>query len=120
RPRHRPSARHGKALAGPARPHVRARVRVCGEAAGEIVILFPGCGAARSGAPLIRDRPTLRVCNGPGSAAHHSASLRAALRPGNGTSPYNRFAAGVTRHFGEVEWRNTFRYSAVWASVILA
>jgi hypothetical protein len=44
---------------------------------------FPGCGAARSGAPLIRDRHELGVCNDPGSAAHHSASLHAALRPGN-------------------------------------
>src|SRR5580704_19193671 len=46
-------------------------------------ILFPGRGAARSGAPLIRDRSGLRARNDPGSAAHHSASLRAALRPGN-------------------------------------
>jgi hypothetical protein len=44
---------------------------------------FPGCGAARSGAPLIRDRSGLGVCYDPGSAAHHSASLHAALRPGN-------------------------------------
>jgi hypothetical protein len=45
--------------------------------------LFPGCGAARSGAPLIRDRSGLGVCYDPGSAAHHFAALRAALRPGN-------------------------------------
>src|ERR1700720_2073478 len=44
---------------------------------------FPGCGAARSGAPLIRDRRRLGVRNDPGSAAHHFAALRAALRPGN-------------------------------------
>ena len=43
----------------------------------------PGCGAARSGARLIRDRRRLRVRDDPGSAAHHSASLHAALRPGN-------------------------------------
>jgi gamma-glutamyltranspeptidase / glutathione hydrolase len=45
-------------------------------------ILFPGCGAARSAAPLIRDLRGLRVCKGPGSAAQHSAALHAALRPG--------------------------------------
>jgi len=28
-----------------------------------------------SGAPLIRNRCTLGICNGPGSAAHHLASL---------------------------------------------
>jgi hypothetical protein len=33
--------------------------------------LFRGCGAARSGAPLIRDRRILGACKGPGSAAHH-------------------------------------------------
>src|SRR5580692_6042624 len=44
---------------------------------------FPGCGAARSGAPLIRDRSGLGVRYDPGSAAHHFATLRAALRPGN-------------------------------------
>src|SRR5580692_5570751 len=44
---------------------------------------FPGCGAARSGAPLIRDRSGLRACYDPGSAAHHFAALRAAPRPGN-------------------------------------
>src|SRR5215831_1729038 len=40
----------------------------------------PGCGAARSGAPLIRDLAPdgSRVC---------SASLRAALRPGNAVTP---------------------------------
>jgi hypothetical protein len=32
---------------------------------------FPGCGAARSGAPLIRDRSGLSAHNDPGSAAHH-------------------------------------------------
>ncbi len=36
RPRHRPSARDRKALAGPARPHVRARLGVRGEAAAAI------------------------------------------------------------------------------------
>src|SRR6202043_4042703 len=40
--------------------------------------VFPGCGAARSGAPLIRDGRRLGVRNDRGSAAHHSASLRAA------------------------------------------
>src|SRR5579862_400952 len=45
--------------------------------------MFPGCGASRSDAPLIRDRSGLSVCNDPGSAAHHFASLRDALRPGN-------------------------------------
>jgi hypothetical protein len=32
---------------------------------------FPGCGAARSSAPLIRDRSRLGTCDDPGSAAHH-------------------------------------------------
>ena len=41
----------------------------------------PGRGAARSGAPLIRDRQSTCL-SGPGSAAHHCAALRAALRPG--------------------------------------
>src|SRR6266851_6443761 len=36
--------------------------------------------SSRSGAPLIRDRTDW---NGPGSAAHHSAALHAALRPGH-------------------------------------
>ena len=34
---------------------------------------FPGRGAARSDAALIRDRNRLRVCNDPGSAAHRFA-----------------------------------------------
>src|ERR1700722_11960190 len=51
--------------------------------------VFLGCGAARSGAPLIRDRRRLGACNDPGSAAHHSAALRAALRPGNKFSLIN-------------------------------
>ena len=41
---------------------------------------FPGRGAARSAAPLIRDLPKLGVRNGPGSAAHHSAQERSMLR----------------------------------------
>src|SRR4029077_10885702 len=64
-------------------------------ATGECIqIMFPGRRAAplaRSrasstrygGATLIRDRNEHRVCNDPGSAAHHFAPLRAALRPGN-------------------------------------
>jgi len=40
----------------------------------------------RSGAPLIRDRREGDVPNDPGSAAHHCASLHAALRPGH--TPY--------------------------------
>src|SRR5580700_10393110 len=44
---------------------------------------FPGCGAARSGAPLIRDRRKGGVYYDPGSAAHYFAALRAAPRPGN-------------------------------------
>jgi hypothetical protein len=36
--------------------------------------VYPGCGAARSGAPLFQDRLKLRSRNDPGSAAHHSAS----------------------------------------------
>jgi len=36
-----------------------------------------------SGAPLIRDLSKTRMCNDPGSAAHH---YRAALRPGNASS----------------------------------
>gem|GEM_PF-5586925 len=59
-------------------------------------VTFPGCGAARSGAPLIRGLRKRRVCqergacDGPGSAAHRCALRRArdtridtALRPGN-------------------------------------
>jgi len=37
----------------------------------------------RSGAPLIRDRHEGGARQDPGSAAHHSASLHAALRPGH-------------------------------------
>ena len=40
----------------------------------------------RSGAPLIRDRPKLRVYNDPGSAAHCDAKRHAAVRPGNASS----------------------------------
>ena len=57
--------------------------RARGGAVRECVTTFPGCGAARSGAPLIRDRSGLGACNDPGSAAHHYATLRAALRPGD-------------------------------------
>jgi putative endonuclease len=43
---------------------------------------FPGCGAARSGAPLVRGRPRLGigpsgVCNDPGSATRHFVPRRA-------------------------------------------
>jgi hypothetical protein len=38
---------------------------------------FPGRGAARSGAPLIRDRHALGVRYDPGSAAHHFVLHRA-------------------------------------------
>ena len=49
RPRHRPSARHRKALAGPARPHVPARLAVRGEAAGALGLLSSFAnGPARS------------------------------------------------------------------------
>ena len=44
---------------------------------------FPGRSAARSGALQTRDRQKLRACNGPGSAVHRSASLRAAPHPGH-------------------------------------
>ena len=54
---------------------------------------FPGCSAARSGALLIRDRR--------GSESERawvcSASLRAALRPGNVVQSYNAGASSVTR-----------------------
>jgi hypothetical protein len=40
----------------------------------------------RSGAPLIRDLREGGVRNDPGSAAHHSASLHAAQRPGHACS----------------------------------
>src|SRR5262252_6411153 len=59
------------------RPRVRAR-DAC-----------PGRSAARSGALQTRDRYRLRritARNDPGSAAHHSASLHAALRPGHAAS----------------------------------
>ena len=54
-------------------------------AGGEVAVVggaqFPGCGAARNGAPLIRDRRTLGVCDDPGSAAHHCV-LRCARETG--------------------------------------
>src|SRR5579885_1635330 len=58
-------------------------------------VTFPGCGAARSGAPLIRGLPKrgagqVRARDGPGSAAHRTTArcaretrIDAALRPGN-------------------------------------
>src|ERR1700728_3564207 len=49
-----------------------------------ISVSFPDAAQHESGAPLFPDRPKLRACNGPGSAAHHCAPLHAALRPGNG------------------------------------
>src|ERR1700761_1356861 len=55
----------------------------CREVIGAKLAPFPGCGAARSGAPLFRDLFKLRAGDDPGSAAHHSATLHAALRPGN-------------------------------------
>jgi hypothetical protein len=39
-----------------------------------------------SGAPQIRDLRRLGARNDPGFAAHHFATLRAALRPGNETA----------------------------------
>src|SRR6202035_4913266 len=62
---------------------------------------FPGCGAARSGAPLIRDRRRLRVCYDPGSAAHHFATLRAALRPGNASRQSGYVQHAVEDQTGE-------------------
>src|ERR1700730_19258877 len=55
--------------------------------------MFPGCGAAPSarlrasstrygGAPLIRDRSRLGICDDPGSAAHHFV-LRCARETGH-------------------------------------
>ena len=44
---------------------------------------FPGCGAARSGAPPVRGPRARPLAIGPGSAAQHFAALRAALRPGH-------------------------------------
>ena len=41
RPRHRPPARDGEAVAGPARAHVRARLGVRGKAAEEIALIRP-------------------------------------------------------------------------------
>jgi len=46
---------------------------------------FPDAVQRDSGASLIGDRPELDVFGDPGSAAHHCASLHAALRPGNAT-----------------------------------
>jgi hypothetical protein len=37
---------------------------------------FPGHGAARSGAPLIRDRSKLGASDDPGSAAHHHSARK--------------------------------------------
>ena len=39
---------------------------------------------------VIVGRGAHRVCDGPGSAAHHCASRRAALRPGHGKSEHCR------------------------------
>ena len=65
RPRHRPPARDREALAGPARPHVRARLAVRGVAAEEVGLNRPHGEEARSavsnhrpprcGRPLLRD-----------------------------------------------------------------
>ena len=72
--------REGQGLGRPRRLDLQRRG---GGGGGVIRISFPGCGAARSGAPLIRDRRKSGVRNDPGSAAHHFATLCAALRPGN-------------------------------------
>ena len=45
---------------------------------------FPGRGAARSAAPLSRDRSTLGAWNDPGSAAHHQVVVRCAREKSNG------------------------------------
>ena len=91
---------------------------ILGASAGQIFIVippkeFPGRGAARRDAPLIRYRSTLGVCDDPGSAPHHSASLRAAPRPGNESTFFKRlitlvraapgrvFLAGVHYHRGD-------------------
>src|SRR5579872_3496057 len=75
--------RQGEVWIGEARATLAAGQIVVAPACRTKIDLFPGCSAARSGAPLIRDRPRFGVCKGPGSAVHHSASLRAALRPRN-------------------------------------
>jgi len=58
-------------LAGRRGARVRLTANLFGPPGTESQTSFPGCGAARRGAPLIRDRPGLGVCNDPGSAAHH-------------------------------------------------
>src|SRR6202171_3173895 len=57
--------------------------------------MFPGCGAARSGAPLIRDRSRLGDCYDPGSAAHHFV-LR--CRPGKRIPDGKAYAATVPKN----------------------
>jgi hypothetical protein len=47
--------------------------------------MFPGCGAARSGAPLIRDRHKLRDATIPG--LQRTISLRSMLRCARETQP---------------------------------
>ena len=44
---------------------------------------FPGRSATCNVALQTRDRSEFRACDGPGSAVHHSASLRAAPHPGH-------------------------------------
>jgi hypothetical protein len=50
----------------------------------QVMVPFAGCGAARSGAPLIRDRLKLGVCEDPGSG-YHAHVARAACERVNET-----------------------------------
>src|SRR5215510_6802578 len=48
----------------------------------------PDAAQRASGAPPVRDRTHAEFSNNPLSAAHHSASLHAALRTGHAPSPF--------------------------------
>ncbi len=54
----------------------------CAGLSAEAAVAVSRTRCSAKGAPLIRDRSELGVRNDPGSAAHHSASLDPALRPG--------------------------------------
>src|SRR5450432_793960 len=63
------------------RPDARRSSARCASGEGSLELghwSFPGRGAARSAAPLIRDRPNLRALNGPGSAAQQQELLHCA------------------------------------------
>src|SRR5262249_43350283 len=62
---------------------------------------FPDAVQRASGAPQIRDRCTLEVCKGPGSAAHH---IVLALRPGNELTSCSGDAARMVPRGGSCDF----------------